>query len=215
MDSKHHALSSTRVEEANSFAINFIHVYNARATFFSEAFVKKVKEGNRKALGELQRFPLPPTQMDLRQDFAHCVNAHVPDNYLFVMADGKQFAMAELKLLVPEWSSIAEKALIESDPALADKLMTPAQWNAKSAFEVTFTSAMNEIKEIRKTKLVSGSLGHYNKWIIAPLLGAIEHVKEVKPPGNALIGYGERISLAEAVKIAERLPKEFQKLLEK
>jgi hypothetical protein len=194
---------------------NFIRVYNARATFFSDSFIKRVKEGNRKALSELVRFPLPPTQMDLRQEFETCLRVGVSDDRLFVFSDGKRYHTRELKQLVREWSSMAEAALMRSDPALADKLMSPAQWNAKSAFEVTFTSAMNELKEIKKTKLVSGSLGHYTKWVINPLQKAVEHVKEIKPPGNALIGYGERISLAEALKIAEDLPDEFHKVLGK
>jgi hypothetical protein len=110
---------------------------------------------------------------------------------------------------------MAEKALMASDPKLADKLMSPAQWNAKSAFEVTFTSAMNEVKEIKKTKLVSGSLGHYTKWVITPLKKAMEQVNALNPPANALIGYGERISLADAMKIAEGLPDELHKLVNK
>jgi hypothetical protein len=121
--------------------------------------------------------------------------------------------MQELKQLVPEWSSIAEKALIESDPALADKLMSREQWNARSAFEVTFASAMNELREIKKMKQAPASFAHYLKWTINPLEKAIEHVKSVNTPGNSLIGYGNRISLSEAIATAEKLKEEFQKVL--
>jgi hypothetical protein len=192
----------------------FAGVYNARATFFSDTFIKKVKDGNRKALSALQQHSLPPTQMDLRQEFARCTKENIADEQKFQMADGKNYSMADLKRLVPEWASIAEKALMESDPALADKLMSPAQWNAKSAFEVTFVSAVNELRDIKKTKLVVASLNHYIKWTINPLQTAIEQVKAVNPPGNALIGYGtNRISLAEAMKIAANLKEEFLALL--
>jgi hypothetical protein len=213
----HSVQKSNSTSQPNSEAVaainNFISVYNARAAFFSDSFIKKVNEGNRKALGDLQRFPMPPTQMDLRQELAKCLQTFISEEYCFGMSDGKRYTLQELKRLVPEWAFMAEKALMASDPKLADKLMSPAQWNAKSAFEVTFTSAMNEIKEIKKTKLVSGSLGHYTKWVINPLTKAMEQVNAVNPPANALIGYGERISLADAMKIAEGLPDELHKLL--
>ena len=132
----------------------FVTVYNSRASFFAESFLKKVKERNRKALAELLKHPLPPTMMDLRQPFLSVLRAPLADDHLFKMADGKNYSFKDLKIYVPEWALLAEKALMESDPALADKLMSPIQWNAKSAFEVTFTSAMNELKEIRKTRVM-------------------------------------------------------------
>jgi hypothetical protein len=192
---------------------NFTRLYDARAIFFTEAFIKKLKDGNRKALAELQLHSLSPTLMDLRQEFAKCLKANIPDEYLFPAKDGRRYTMRELKRLVPEWSLIAEKALMASDPALADKLMSPAQWNAKVAFEVTFVSAVNELKDLKKASQTGGSHDHYMKWIITPLLKAIEQVKTVDPPGNALIGYGDRISLREAMAIAENLHGEFQKVL--
>jgi hypothetical protein len=192
---------------------NFIRFYDARATFFTDAFIKKLREGNRKALAELQQYSLQPTQMDLRQEFAKCLKANLPDEYLFPTKDGRRYTMLELKRLVPEWSLIAEKALMASDPALADKLMSPAQWNAKAAFEVTFVSAVNELKDLKKARQAGGNHDHYMKWIITPLLKAIEQVKAVDPPGNALIGYGDRISLREAMTIAANLHDEFQKVL--
>src|SRR5262245_20615111 len=127
--------------EVEGVVNNFIKLYDARAIFFDDAFVKKVKEGNRKALAELLRHRLPPTQMDLRQEFAKCLRVNIPDAYVFRMKDGKRYAFQDLKKLVPDWASLAEKALMASDPALADKLMSPVQWNAKSAFEVTFANA--------------------------------------------------------------------------
>jgi hypothetical protein len=210
----HHAVAEMKSSQTHfDKAVNhFIKVYESRAAFFTDAFIKKVKDGNRKALAELQRFPLPPTQMDLRQDFEHCIKAKVPSEHRFIMKDGKHFTMVELKMKVQEWYLIAETALIESDPALADKLMSSVQWNAKAAFEVTFTSAMNELKDIRKTK-VMGSADHYTKWIINPLIKAVELAKEVNPPGNSLIGYGDRIPLAEALEIAETIPQEFERLM--
>jgi hypothetical protein len=194
---------------------NFTRFYDARATFFTDTFIKKVKEGNRKALAELQRHPLPPTRMDLRDEFAKCLKANISDEYAFITIDGKLHTMRKLKQLVPEWASIAEKALMESDPALADKLMSAVQWNAKSAFEVTFVSAMNELKDLKKIKEANGSLGHYMKWIISPLKKAMEQVKNVNPPGNSLIGYGNRISLDEAMDIAENLPDDFERCFKK
>jgi hypothetical protein len=192
---------------------NFIRFYDARATFFSEAFIKKLKDGNRKALSELQRHSVQPTHMDLRQELAKCVKANISDAHPFQMNDGKRYTMQELKQLVPEWTLIAEKALMESDPALADKLMSPVQWTAKVAFEVTFVSAMNELRDIKKARQADGSYDHYMKWIINPLQKAIEQVKAVDPPGNSLIGYGDRIPLSEAMAIAENLPDEFRKVL--
>jgi hypothetical protein len=191
---------------------SFIRLYDSRATFFSEAFIKKIKEGNRKALSELQRGKVPPTPMDLRQEFAKCLKVNLSDDHLFSMKDGRRHTMKELKQLVAEWSFMAERALMESDPAWADKLMSSTQWNAKIAFEVTFVSAMNELKSIRKIKQTAG-LDHYKKWIINPLKKAVEQVKAVNPPGNSLIGYGDRISLDEALSIAENLPDEFEKAL--
>jgi hypothetical protein len=216
---RHHAEHENRSPMAPHSEVDkavdyFVGIYNARATFFSDAFIKKVKDGNRKTLSELQRHPLPPTQMDLRLEFARCLKDNIADEQRFRMRDGKNYAMADLKRLVPEWALIAEKALMESDPSMADKLMSPAQWNAKSAFEVTFVSAVNELRDIKKTKLVVASLNHYIKWTINPLQTAIEQVKAVNPPGNALIGYGtNRISLAEAMKIAANLKDEFLALL--
>lgn len=203
----------TETDEIHRSAKNFVTLYDARAAFFHESFIKKLKEGNRKAISELQRYPLPPTQMDLRQEFAHCLKANIPDTHDFNMRDGKRYTMLELKRLVPEWCSTAEKALMESDPVLADKLMSPAQWNAKSAFEVTFVSAMNELRDIKKTKQVIGTFDHYLKWVITPLEKAIEQVKATNPPGNCLIGYGNRISLSQAMAIAGSLKGEFQNLL--
>jgi hypothetical protein len=192
---------------------NFIRFYDSRASFFADAFIKKLKEGNRKALAELQRHSLQPTQMDLRQELAKCLKANIADAHTFQMKDGKRYTMQELKRVVPDWSLIAEKALIESDPALADKLMSPVQWNAKVAFEVTFVSAVNELRDIKKARHTDGSYAHYLKWTINPLQKAIEQVKAVRPPGNSLIGYGDRIPLSEAMAIAEDLPDEFKRVL--
>jgi hypothetical protein len=197
--------------QAEKTVQNFINVYNTRSTFFEDSFTKKVKEGNRKAIAELRRFPVPPTQMDLRKDFAECIKANVPDDYSFILKDGKIYKMEELKQLVPSWASIAEKALIESDPVMADKLMSPVQWNAKSAFEVTYTGALNELKNLKRTNNVA-TAEHYIKWVLTPLKRSIDEVKLVGPPGNALIGYGERIPLKDAVIIAESLEKEFHKV---
>jgi hypothetical protein len=116
---------------------------------------------------------------------------------------------------VPEWAMIAERALIKSDPALADKLMSPVEWNAKSAFEVIYFTATNELKNMKKTNQVSGTMSHYTKWILNPLKEAISNVKSVKPPENCLIGYGNKIALEEAMEIAESLESEFQKVLER
>jgi hypothetical protein len=213
--SNHHAhdKETPSQNERDVVVNNFIKLYDARVSFFTDTFIKKVQEGNRKALAELQRHPLPPTQMDLRQEFAKCLKANIPDEYAFLLKDGKFYTMQALKQLVPEWSAIAEKALMESDPALADKLMSPAQWNAKSAFEVTFVSAANELKDLKKAKKANGHFDHYMKWTIGPLKKAMEQVKAVNPPGNSLIGYGNRISLSEAMAIAESLQDEFQKVL--
>jgi hypothetical protein len=212
----HHAHqegNSNYPDEIDSAVNNFIRLYNLRTAFFSDSFIRKVKDGNRKALAELLRQPVPPTLMDLRPEFLKCLQANVLDEHRFRMKDGKVYTMQELKRLVPEWSSIAEKALIESDPALADKLMSLVQWNAKAAFEVTFSSAMNELRDIRKTKKVTGDFEHYMKWIILPLEKSLENVKAVNPPGNALVGYGDRIPLREAIAIAENVKYEFQRIL--
>jgi hypothetical protein len=192
---------------------NFIRLYNARAAFFADSFIKKLKDGNRRALAELQRFPMQPTYMDLRQAFAKCIQANIADNHSFSMADGKQYSMQELKRLVPQWAAIAERALMDSDPALADKLMSPTQWNAKSAFEVTFVSAMNELKDIKKVSEAPADFEHYLKWVVNPLRKAIEQVRAVNPPANALIGDGDRIPLSEALRIAEDLPNEIKRAL--
>lgn len=207
----HHVQSTSQAGELDNVVQAFIAEYNSRASFFSDAFIKKVKDRSRKALTELLKYPLPPTMMDLRQPFMSVLRVDVPEDLPFVMADGKQYLCKELKTIVPEWALIAERALMESDPALADKLMSPIQWNAKSAFEVTFTTAMNEIKEIKKSKVVT-SFDHYTKWTISPLKKAIEQVKIARPPENALIGYGNKIPLREAVAIAEGVEKEFKKL---
>lgn len=217
LDSQNHHVHSKAAlshysSQGTQAADYFIKIYNDRANFFSDEFIKKVKKSDRKALKELQRFPMPPTQMDLRTDLNYCVQAKISDDYIFKMNDGKQYTMIQLKKLVPEWASLAETVLMASDPALADKLMTPVQWNAKAAFEVTFTSAMNELKDIRKTKQMANA-DHYMKWIISPLKKAIDHAKAVNPPGNSLVGYGDRIPLKEALSIAETLPGEFDKLL--
>ena len=208
-----HHVRSTPQSHTEKPVLNFINVYNSRATFFDDSFIKKVKEGNRKALAALQRHPLPPTQMDLRKQFAECVNANIPDDRVFSMSDGKAFTMQELKQHVPLWALVAETALMESDPALADKLMSPVQWNAKSAFEVTFANAMNELKDLKKMKTPAATFDHYHKWVITPLKKAIAEVKSVAPPRNTLVGYGDRIRLWEAVSTAENLEAEFRKVL--
>ncbi|HYC84501.1 MAG TPA: hypothetical protein VEB86_04730 [Chryseosolibacter sp.] len=192
---------------------NLMAAYNARSLFFAESFIKKVKDANRKALAELQRHPLPPTQMDLRRELSECVKANVADDHAFTMKDGKVYAMRELRTLVPDWAMTAEKALMESDPALADKLMTPVQWNAKCAFEVTFVTANNELRNIRKTK-ATATMEYYMNWIIIPLNKALHEVKAVAPPGNALIGFGNRMSLKDAIIVAEGIENQFRKLVE-
>jgi hypothetical protein len=207
--------SSSHFNTVHESVNDFIKTYGARAAFFTDAFIKKLKDGNRKALAELQRHPFPPTQMDLRNAFAKCLDAHIPEGYNFAMKDGKHYTMRELKRLVPEWAAIADQALMASDPALADKLMTPAQWNAKSAFEVTFVNAMNELNNLKKSKQAPGTFDHYMKWIINPLKQAMEQVKVLDPPGNALIGYGNRIPLVDAMSFAENLQELFQKTLSK
>jgi hypothetical protein len=203
--------NSAETEETKIAVQSFVDTYNARSVFFADAFIKKVREKNRKALAELLRHPLPPTMMDLRQPFMQVLRVPLADEQPFRMNDGKNYSLKDLKILVPQWCLTAEKALMESDPALADKLMSPIQWNAKSAFEVTFTTAMNELKEIKKTKVVS-SFEHYTKWTISPLKRAIEQVKAARPPENALIGYGDKIPLREATVIAETLENEFKKI---
>jgi hypothetical protein len=198
------------IDEFNGVVNSFVRLYDARATFFDDTFVKKVKEGNRKALAELLRHRLPPTQMDLRQEFAKCLQSNIPDAYIFRMNDSKRYSFQELKRLVPEWATLAEKALMASDPALADKLMSQVQWNAKCAFEVTFANAMNELSDLKKTRK-GASLAHYLKWTIDPLEKAIEQVKAVDPPGNALIGYGNRITLSGAISMTKSLRDDFRK----
>jgi hypothetical protein len=218
--SKHHVHKQNKAASGHRDKVeiavkDFIKVYDSRASFFEEDFVEKVKNGKRKALAEIQRYPMPPTCMDLRQVFSKCINEHVPDDHIFNMSDGKTYTMLELKRLVPEWAQTAIESLMASDPALADRLMSPTQWNARSAFEVTFVSAMNELKDIKKTNLMQGSFDHYLKWLIVPLEKAVVEVKAVNTPGNSLIGYGERISITEAIETAQKVRNEFKKLLEK
>ncbi|HEY0651842.1 MAG TPA: hypothetical protein VGD65_01900 [Chryseosolibacter sp.] len=207
-----HTSTSTDSKVVDLAVHEFLNVYKARAGFFADPFLKKVKDKSRKALAELLRYPLPPTMMDLRQPFMQVLRLPIAEDYVFAMADGKRYTFAQLKVLVPQWALMAEQSLMESDPALADKLMSPIQWNAKSAFEVTFTTAMNEIKTIKKTKVAS-SLEHYTKWILSPLNKAIEQIKLARPPENALIGYGDKIPLREAIVIAESIEGEFKKLI--
>jgi hypothetical protein len=211
----HHAQSLTQQSDVAIAADSFIKLYNARAAFFTDKFIRRVQDGHRKALSELLKHVIPPTQMDLRQEFAKCLKANTPEDYLFSMTDGKVYTMQQLKRLVPEWAVMAEKALIESDPVLADKLMSRAQWDARSAFEVTFVTAMNELDDIRKTGLVNRSYDQYKKWTIEPLQKAMESVRAANPPGNSLIGYVNRLPLSEAMEIADQLPNEFQKTLSK
>lgn len=203
--------SSTDSNDMELAIQNFIETYNSRSAFFADSFIKKVQEKNKKALAELLRHPLPPTMMDLRQPFMHLLRLPIADDQQLKMGDGKIYTYKDLKNLVPQWCLIAEKALMESDPALADKLMSPIQWNAKSAFEVTFTTAMNELKEIKKTKVIS-TFEHYTKWTLTPLKRAMEQIIVARPPDNALIGYGSKISLREALEIAGTLENEFRKI---
>jgi len=204
-----------QVSEIDIASQKFIDTYNARATFFSDAFVKKIQKRDRRALAELTKHALPPTQMDLRAQLNKCLEAGMMDDHTLTMNDGKIYAIQQLKLLVPNWAVLAEKALMESDAALADRLMSSVHWNAKSAFEVTFVTAVNELKEIRKSKQSPSPFEHYLTWITNPLEKAIEHVKEVNPPANALVGYGKRISLKDAIKEAESLKEAFRKALAK
>jgi hypothetical protein len=212
--SEEHLTSAQAIDREVS-ANHLVNTYDSRAAFFTESFVKKVKEGNRKILAELVRQAVPPTPMDLRSQLAKCIQCGLPDHYVFSMKDGKTYTMAELKQLIPAWAAIAETALIESDPALADKLMSPTQWNARSAFEVAFVNASNALKEIKKLKQDNASFDHYLKWVITPLKQALEEAKSINPPGNTLIGYGTKISLREAIKVAEGMEQEFRKTLSK
>src|SRR5688572_2976710 len=93
--SNHHAQtekksSSNHHNEGEVAVNNFVRLYDARAKFFADAFVKKVKEGSRKALAELQRHSLPPTHMDLRHEFEKCLKANISDAHTFLMKDGKR-----------------------------------------------------------------------------------------------------------------------------
>lgn len=211
-DTDHHS-RFTQQHPGEQFARKFIEVFDTRSAFFDDAFIRKLREGNRKALAELQRHTLPPTPMDLRKELADCVKANLPDSHLFAMKNGRVYLLEELKRVVPEWSNIAEKALIDSDAVLADKLMSPAQWNAKSAFEVTFMNALNELRDLKKMKQAPASLEHYTKWTIDPLKKSIAQVRSAGTPLNALIGYGDRIPLAQALRTAETLDVDFQKLV--
>jgi hypothetical protein len=214
-------MSSPNVVQANKLrgdqtklVENFVTLYNLRSDFFSDAFVKKVKSGDRKALAELKKHAMPPTRMDLRAEFAKCVQANVPEETVFTLKDGKQYTMQQLKVLVPEWAVAAETALINSDPEMADKLMTLMQWNAKSAFEVTYTTAVNDLHDLKKVndRSKGATLEHYTKWTLNPLKRAIEEVKSLKVPLNALIGYGsKRYPISETLPKAEKIEAEFQK----
>ena len=208
-------LASNQILSDNaSAAVNeLIAAFNSRAKYFADSFIKKIKEGNKKALAELAQGAIPPTLMDLRPFVNKCISTGVHEAYVVVLNDGKQFALRDLSMRVTEWALTAEKALMESDPMLADKLMSIVQWNAKTAFEVTFTSAMNELTELKKKKQRTGDFEHYRKWIIAPLLQSVAEIKKIQPPSNALIGYGKRIPLSQALIMAEALESEFRKLL--
>ena len=194
---------------------NFVTLYNLRSDFFSDAFVKKVKSSDRKALAELKKHAMPPTRMDLRTEFAKCIQANVPEETVFSLKDGRQYTMQQLKVLVPEWAVAAETALINSDPEMADKLMSLMQWNAKSAFEVTYTTAVNDLSDLKKVndQNKGATLEHYTKWTLNPLKRAIEEVKSLKVPLNALIGYGsKRYPISETLPKAEKIEAEFQKV---
>jgi hypothetical protein len=191
----------------------FVKKYNSNTIFFTDAFIRKIRNGNRRALAELKNSELPPTLMDLRAELAACVKEHVADDHVLQMNDSKRYTIAELKRLVPEWAALAETALMESDPALADKLMTREQWNAKSAFEVTFLTALNEVNTIKELK-GGTDFEYYRKWVIAPLKLAMEQIKRLTPPGNALIGHSGNMPLAKAMKLAENMEAQFEELLQ-
>lgn len=197
-------------------ATSLINLYNERSEFFTDEFIKKVRSGNRKALGKLTQFKLPPTPMDLRPELAKCVAVNVPPSYEFIMKDGRKFTKLELKDLIPEWALIAEEALMKSDPQLADKLMNVKQWNAKSAFDVIFATAVNDLKALKIAPPEARMpVDHYQKWTIKPLKDAIEQVKLLRVPHNALIGYGDKFPISEALAKAEKLEAEFLKVLKK
>jgi hypothetical protein len=197
-------------------ASSLVDRYNERSEFFTDDFIAKVRSGNRKALAKLTQFKMPPTPMDLREQLAKCISVNVPPSYEFIMNDGRKFTKLQLKELVPQWAHVAEVALMRSDPQLADKLMSLKQWNAKSAFEVIFASAINDLKSLRiADPNAKMSLEHYVKWTIKPLNEAIGHVKSLDVPGNALIGYGNKIPMSEALTRAEKIEREFYKLFGK
>lgn len=194
-------------------AVNLTRAYNERMTFFADSFIRKLKEGNRKALGELLKYPVQPNHMDLRRELAACTKEGLPFDYVFSLADGRVCQFVNLSSLINEWAVIAEKALIESDPALADKLMSREQWNAKAAFEVAYLTAVNELEELKKTKTSTVNVAHYKKWTIDPLKRAMDSVKALNTPGNAPIGYVIKTPLTKALMNAETVMNEFGKLM--
>jgi hypothetical protein len=131
----------TLTNEAQKAIVEFTTVWNARQAFFAETFIEKLRDGSKRALAELQKHSLSPTHMDLRDHLGKCIKANVPDDYVFTMASGATFSLVSLKKLVPSWASLATNALIASDPALADKLMTQVQWNAKPLHKVDSQSS--------------------------------------------------------------------------
>jgi hypothetical protein len=200
-------------KEFERAATSLIQVYNERSEFFTDDFITKVRRGNRKALAKLRQFNMPPTPMDLRAELAKCVAVNVPPPYEFSMKDGRKFTTIQLKDLIPLWAQVAEEALIKSDPQLADKLMSQKQWNAKSAFEVIFTTALNDLKALKiSDPNAKMSIDHYLKWTIKPLKDAIEQVKALRVPGNTLIGYGNKSPISEALVRAEKIEGEFHKM---
>jgi hypothetical protein len=199
-------------QEIDRAVESFINLYNERVDFFKDDFIEKVKSGNKKALSKLAQFKIPPTQMDLREGFAKCVSAKVPHEYEFLMKDGRKYTKLQLIELVPRWALIAEEALIKSDPVLADKLMSLKQWNAKSAFEVMYATANNELRALKTADANNrSSLEHHIKWTINPLKKAIEEAIALQVPGNSLIGYGDRSPLSVALERAKKFEAEFYK----
>lgn len=199
----------------DGIAGNLISAMKGRGDFFNDAFVKKLRAGDSWALQQLEEYGKfrIPTRMDLKSELQNCINAGIPDSYVFNLDNGKKLTMAQLKIMVPQWASEGEAAVYKADPSLMASSLSEDQRKAKILFENAFVGAMNDMRSVQRNENVA-DWAHYQKWTVTPLKSALVEAQRVQLPPNLLIGVNSPISFSEAAKKAETFEKDFKLLFD-
>jgi hypothetical protein len=207
------AQAAKATDEYREIAGDFMYMYNAHSDLFSDTFIKQVQSGDADALSQLEELGelRIPTPMDLRKGFQKCLDAKIPDGFVFDFENGKKYTMGQLKTLVPKWASIGEAAVAKANPSLADELMPEKQRGAKTSFSNAYLNAMSDLEDLKQGN-TKGDLVYYQRYSIDPLKKALASAKASGLPSTAMIDTNsEPVTFAVASKKAETFEADLKK----